>query len=259
MCGTNRVGHLEATLTPFLMSKTRLSLYTFETPDKLAQVAAEQWLELRRQSPQQPHCVALSGGRIARFFYAAIAERAAAAMADLRRVQFFWADERCVPPGHAESNYLLAEENLFKPLGLPRDNIHRLCGEDDPKHAATVASATLHQRVPSNEKGRPVLDMVFLGMGEDGHVASLFPGELTEIQDDPALYRHVVATKSPPNRLTLGYEPIETAKRVWILISGKGKVAALESALAGEGSLPITRVLHKRAGRETRVFTDLAC
>ena len=99
------------------------------------------------------------------------------------------------------------------------------------------------------------MDWVFLGMGEDGHVASLFPGESAAVMDRPAIYRNVVAVKPPPQRITLGYAALAAAREVWVLASGAGKEAILRASLKAEGVTPLARVIASRA--QTRIFTDL--
>lgn len=207
-------------------------------------------------SSTAPKSVALSGGRIAKDFFGTVARLAQERGQSLAHIHFFWADERCVPPDHAESNYRSAAELLFAPLGLPAENIHRIRGEDEPRRAAREAEAELQKFVPADAAGQPVLDLVLLGMGEDGHVASLFPAEPEATMSSPAVYRPVTANKPPPRRITLGYTTIAAAREVWVLASGAGKEAALRESLTPGGITPLARVLR---GRErTRIFTDLA-
>jgi 6-phosphogluconolactonase len=97
--------------------------------------------------------------------------------------------------------------------------------------------------------------MIFLGMGEDGHVASLFPGELPEAISDPAIYRTVTAVKPPPRRMTLGYGMLAAALEVWLLASGRGKEGALKESLSPKGGTPLSRVLRSRT--RTRILTDI--
>lgn len=201
-------------------------------------------------------CVALSGGRIAQDFFRGLARQAKERGQSLALVHFFWADERCVPPDHPESNYRSAAELLFTPLGLPPQNLHRIRGELEPESAAREAEAELCRFASSNAGGQPVLDLVLLGMGEDGHIASLFPGEPEDVMQSPAVYRAVTASKPPPRRITLGYAAIAAAREVWVLASGAGKEAALRESLSPGGRTPLARVL--REGERTRIFTDLA-
>ncbi len=199
--------------------------------------------------------IALSGGRIAQDFFRAVARQSQERGQSLTHIHFFWADERCVPPDHADSNYRSAAELLITPLGLPPHNIHRLRGEDEPEHAAAEAEKELRQFTLASPGGQPVLDLVLLGMGEDGHVASLFPGEAEAVMTSPAVYRAVTASKPPPRRITLGYGAIAAATEVWVLASGAGKEAALRESLSPAGVTPLARVLRTR--EHTRTFTDI--
>src|SRR5205823_5745312 len=99
----------------------------------------------------------------------------------------------------------------------------------------------------------PVLDIIFLGMGEDGHVASLFPPARAT---SAKIYLPVVASKPPPNRITLGYDPIVTSREVWVLASGAGKEKALRDSLSIGGTTPLAEVIRRRG--ESKILTDIA-
>src|SRR5688500_17112831 len=162
----------------------------------LAEAAAMEWCR-RIAEAEGPFTVALSGGRIASDFFKAVAVEAGQ-NEGIRHAHFFWADERCVPPDHADSNYRVAGELLFDPLRIEPSRIHRIRGEEEPVRAAEAASEEL-LRVTGGALGaaRPSLDWVFLGMGEDGHVASLFPG--AEVRS--GIYYPVIGPKPPPRRI----------------------------------------------------------
>lgn len=233
------------------------SIETFPDASSLAIAVAAEWLDALRPcgmaSPARG--VALSGGRIARDFFRAVARLAKERGQSLGDVHFFWADERCVPPDHAESNYRSATELLLTPMGVPEENVHRIHGEEQSLDAAREAEAELRKFAPANAAGQPVLDLVLLGMGEDGHVASLFPGETEDTMSSPAVYRAVTANKPPPRRITLGYAAIAASREVWVLASGAGKELALRESLSPGGKTPLARVLGERS--QTRIFTDL--
>ncbi len=275
-------------------------LLSFGDAEALARAAASRWLdELEAAGAGAgPYCVALSGGRIARRFFLAVRDQARARALLRDRIEFFWGDERCVPPGEPESNFRLAQECLLAPLDVPPARTHRIRGEVPPEAAAAEAESELQSTVhrpqatvhspqstvhsprstvhspqstvhspdlsfvirhssfvipPSGHQ--PVLDLVFLGMGEEGHVASLFPGEPDEVAESPAVYRAVTVPKPPPRRVTLGYPAICAARQVWVLASGPGKAQALRQSLAPAGNTPLARVLKDRA--HTCIFTDI--
>ena len=117
---------------------------------------------------------------------------------------------------------------MLDALNIPAENIHRLQGEDDDQKGSKIAIEELKKIVPANEAGVPVIDIVFLGMGEDAHVASLFPEENEEARNLPNFFRPVTATKPPPQRITIGYNVIAAAKEVWVLASGVAKSEAFE-------------------------------
>ncbi|MBI3879880.1 MAG: 6-phosphogluconolactonase [Verrucomicrobia bacterium] len=197
--------------------------------------------------------VALSGGRITKTFFGEIVAQAKPAA--LAGVHFFWADERCVAPTNPDSNFALAQSALFTPLGIAGDFIHRLRGEADPAFAVAEADAELCRVAEMDSSGMPLLDLVFLGMGEDGHVASLFPGAAAEVEQGRGPFLHLTnSPKPPPNRLTLTYAALAAAREVWVLAAGAGKEAALRESLSAAGRTPLARVIRLRP--RTKLFTD---
>ena len=120
-------------------------LISFATADELAHAVASAWLDEIEAANRagKTQCVALSGGRIAQKFFAAVAEQARTRAVSFGRVHFFWADERCVPPDDPESNFHLAKELLFAPLKIGDAQIHRIHGEDSPEAAAKAASTEI--------------------------------------------------------------------------------------------------------------------
>ncbi|HEV2393787.1 MAG TPA: 6-phosphogluconolactonase [Verrucomicrobiae bacterium] len=238
---------------------SHFDLLKHPNPESLAQAAAAAWLdELGRAATQPgPYLVALSGGRIAaRFLQRASELGKASADKIFRSVHFFWGDERCVPPDDPESNFGMARQCFLQPLRIPEAQIHRIRGEDQPELAAAQAEAELCSKAQRAANGQPVIDLVFLGMGPEGHVCSLFPGEPEDLALSPAVFRPVVTPKPPPRRITLGYPALAAARQVWLLASGEGKEEALRESLAQTRRTPLARVLAMRS--HTRVFTDLA-
>ena len=222
-----------------------------------ARAAASAVLDAVRASRSPRLAVALSGGRIAPRLYAALLDGARHGETPLAAADFFWADERCVPPDHADSNYAAALALLLAPLGVPAERIHRLAGELDPAMAARLAVEDWHRwrQVRGGPEAGP--DVVILGVGEDGHVASLFPGNLAADLAAPEPFRSVIGPKPPPSRLTVGYPMLWEAGEVVVLATGAGKEPVVSSSLGGGLDTPLARVVFGRAtrGRGTTVVT----
>src|SRR5438552_19130364 len=138
-------------------------LISFPSPSALAWTAADAWITVVEAAGRQtqPHLVALSGGRIARQFFSAIVENAQKRNVSFAPVHFFWADERCVPPTDAESNFALANDHLLRPLKIAPEQIHRIQAELNPAQAATAAAAELSRFAPRNQYGQPIPEVVF--------------------------------------------------------------------------------------------------
>lgn len=238
----------------------KAELLQFTDPDALAAAAADAWLdEINSTSGSgKPYCVALSGGRITQKFFLLTAEKARARETPFKHVHFFWADERCVPPNDPESNFKLADDLLFAPLGISESQIHRLRGELAPEEGVAKANEEI-ARVAPNENGQPILDLVFLGMGEDGHVASLFQNARPEPEKSANCNGPFIfvpnSPKPPPHRISLNFKAIAAARRVWTLVSGTGKEAALRESLNAEGKTSLAQVIRLRTG--TKIFVDI--
>lgn len=234
------------------------SLNQFSNDRELAQVAASKWLRMVAEAKalRNTHTVALSGGRITKTFLASIVEQARTHGATFDHVHFFWADERCVPPTDPESNFILADQLLFQPLKIKEVNIHRLRGELDQQQAVKEAIDDIDQIASKNSKGQPRLDLVILGMGEDGHVASLFPNASAETINCSAPFLQIDnSPKPPPKRLSMSFVTITAATHVWALVSGAGKEKAFQESISATGKTPLARVLQLR--NDTQIFTDL--
>jgi 6-phosphogluconolactonase len=142
----------------------------------------------------------------------------------------FWGDERCVPPDSDESNYRMAHEAMLARVPVPVEQIHRMRGEEDPRQAALAYEKMLEERLDEN---RPQLDLVLLGMGEDGHTASLFPGS-SALDDTGHLVAAPFVEKLKAHRLTMTFRAINAARSVMFLVAGEAKADALRAVLEGE-------------------------
>jgi len=176
-----------------------------------------------------PFTVALAGGSTPRRLYEMLAQQPLSDQVPWSRVHVFWGDERCVPPDHADSNYRMAREALLDRVPIPPGNVHRIRGEIDPQQAAADYAAELASVLGPD--GR--LDLALLGMGDDGHTASLFPGSTALAERE----RNVVAVhvdKLQSWRVTLTLPTLNAARQVLFLVSGAGKAQALTRVQAGE-------------------------
>ena len=236
----------------------KFKLHSFGSAEELARAAAAAWLDEIDSANHagKIHCVALSGGRITQAFFAATVVQAKVRNTSFAGVHFFWADERCVPPADPDSNFRQANELLFIPLNIAAEKIHRLRGEDPLPDAVKNAEAELCRIAPQNPNRRPAFDLILLGMGEDGHVASLFPNAGSEILNCVVPFLAVGnSPKPPPTRLSLSYTAIADARQVWVLVSGAGKESAFRESLQPAGRTPLARVIQARD--TVRIFSDI--
>ncbi len=199
----------------------------------------------------------LAGGSTPEQLYRLLASPEYAAQLDFGRVHLFFGDERCVPPDHADSNYRMVQTSLSNGVPLPTENVHRLEGELPPELAAERYESELERHFGVRVgAGFPRFDLVLLGMGNDGHTASLFPGTLALAEER----RWVVANAVPAlgtTRLTLTLPVLNAAAHVAFLVSGADKAARLKQVLAEPGAeLPSQRV--RPAGNEPEWWVDAA-
>jgi len=170
---------------------------------------------------QQVLSVALSGGNTPRIFYNYLATTSANEIA-WGNVHLFWGDERCVPPDHPESNYHLVDEILLNKIAIPQRNIHRVRGEAKPAQECSRYGEEINRLLPKANNGLPVFDWILLGLGEDGHTASIFPGrQILEVESSIC----AVAThpRSRQQRITLTLPILNNANRITFLVSGTSK------------------------------------
>lgn len=152
---------------------------------------------------------------------------------DWRRVYIYFSDERCIPPDHAGSNYKLILETLIQPLAIPLPNVHRIKGELDPIKAAAEYHQELSLLGTAESHGLPVFDLALLGMGSDGHTASLFPyaNAVKEAK------QFAVSTGTGPegwNRVSVTFPIFNAAKNVWLAAAGIEKSQAVEQLIKGD-------------------------
>lgn len=190
--------------------------------------------------------IALSGGTTPETLYRALTSPAFAGRFDWSRTTFFFSDERSVPPNDPRSNYVLANNALFTPLKIAPSQVCRMAGESrDPQAAAHEYEQQLRRATNTSPSSRPTLDLVLLGLGEDGHTASLFPGS-PALRDNQSLITVTQSPKDPPIRLTMTLDVINHASVILFLVMGAGKAgvvrAILDPKTEAERQLPASLV-----------------
>jgi 6-phosphogluconolactonase len=220
---------------PNVRNKTLPLIEIFPDPERLIQSAAEKVVRLGAEAIQKNgiFTLALSGGSTPRPLYALLAKGTFATSIDWSRVHLFWGDERCVPPDDPRSNYRMVRESLLDVVPIRPANIHRIHGEDEPKGVAAAYEQELRIFFGCAAADGPPLkgfDLVLLGMGKDGHTASLFPG-LPAVNEQA---RWVMALFVEPIwRITLTPVVINKAKNVILIISGSEKAERLHRVIEG--------------------------
>jgi len=217
----------------------RGDVYVYEDADEVAREAADAFVGLVAGvlADRALARVALAGGSTPKAMYRLLASEALRDRVDWRRVEIFFGDERCVPPDHPDSNYRMAREALLDHVPLGADRVHRIAGERPPAEAAAQ-----YQQKLAALGDPPRLDLVLLGMGPDGHTASLFPGTPV-LGETRALAAAVFVEKFASWRVTLTAPVLSAAAHVMITTVGAEKAEALATALAGPaGAVPIDLV-----------------
>jgi len=205
--------------------------------DELARRAAAQWVALAAAAihSRGHFTVALSGGSTPKTLYSLLATAEFREKIQWDCVHLFWGDERCVAPDHPESNYRMVREALLSKIEIPPQNVHRMAGEKDPDRAAAEYEQELHNFFQTTAPA-PGFDLVLLGLGEDGHTASLFPG-CAALKETTRWVATAYVARLHAHRLTLTLPVINAAAQVSFLISGESKSAILK-ALLGKDSNP---------------------
>jgi 6-phosphogluconolactonase len=199
------------------------------TPEALADAAAQRFAKAASEAVKShgKFVVALSGGATPRSLYARMAAPPYVSSIPWSLVQVLWGDERCVPPDHAASNYRMAREALLDHVPIRAEHVHRIRGEDDPVVAAQAYERTLRTVLRGAR-----IDLVLLGLGEDGHTASLFPGALEVPDGEPWVAARYHASESMW-RVTLTPVVINAAAEVLFLVFGEGKATIVHRVLEG--------------------------
>lgn len=200
------------------MKKT---IKVFETIERLAAYFFKRISDDISRTPDgRFYSIALSGGSTPRAVFKYISENYSDKL-DWSRVLVFWGDERCVPPSSEESNYKMASESLLKNVKIPDQNIYRIRGENDPLQEAKRYSEIADKMLP-HQNEIPQFDLCMLGLGEDGHTASIFPDQIALINSE-RLFEVSLHPVSNQKRITATAKLINNSKKVYFLVTGESK------------------------------------
>ncbi|MGQ8337689.1 6-phosphogluconolactonase [Sunxiuqinia sp. A32] len=191
----------------------------FEDPESVAEAFALEFYHMISSSRQR-FDIALSGGKTPKLLFEIFASEYSNKI-PWERIHFWWGDERCVPPTDNESNYKMTQESLLSKINIDESQIHRIKGELSPDAAASDYILQIQSHL--NERDNwPIFDLIILGMGDDGHTASIFPDQMEFLKSDKICE---VAThpESGQKRVTLTGKVLNNANRVYFLVTGKSK------------------------------------
>lgn len=205
---------------------TKVNIYT--SPKDVSKSVAKKIKKLILNSKQEKFHIAISGGNTPRKLFKRLAKKYADVI-PWEQVHFWWGDERCVSPDSDQSNYRMASEALFQKIDIPECNIHRIKGENNPADEAERYAEEMESHI-SSRKGLPLFDLVLLGLGDDGHTASIFPGqlELFETNNWCAVSSH---PESGQKRITLTGKIINNARNIFFVVTGENKAKRISEIM----------------------------
>lgn len=229
--------------------------YSKSAKDALREMTCKLIEIMRAESCNIPFNLALSGGSTARWLFALWQEEYKM-MIDWSRIRFYWVDERCVPPEDEESNYKHAYKYLFEPLGIPQTRIYRIRGEENPSKEASHYSDLLESQLPK-KNGLPHFDAIILGIGTDGHTASIF-SSCNFLLNDIRIYAVSQHPDTKQLRITLTGPVILNDTPLLIPVIGEDKKEILERLLEARTAtddFPAACIVYRAAS--AFVFTDI--
>ncbi len=200
--------------------ETYTEVKIFADPNKVYDAIARKLVKLTHNSTQEIFDIALSGGNSPKGLFSLLSKSYADAI-PWKRIHFWWGDERCVAPDDEQSNYKMTHDLLLSKIDIPKENIHRIKGEAVPEAEAIRYSAEIEKTL--NSRGNdPVFDLILLGLGDDGHTASIFPDqlELFEHIQSCAVAKHPLTGQK---RITITGNVLNNANRIFFLVTGESK------------------------------------
>lgn len=220
-------------MTPSTPSSDRVHIERLDDLNAVAHAAAVLFVRAAQEARARGRFnVVLSGGSTPRAFHTLLAAPPYRDQVEWSQVHFYWGDDRCVAPDDPESNFRMARETLLDKVPIREAQIHRMHTEEDPVVAANMYADELRQDFALAERQLPRFDLIYLGMGPDGHTASLFPHTAALSVTDKLVTANFVP-KLSANRITLTYPVLNNAAAIAFLVAGADKAGALAAVLEG--------------------------
>jgi len=236
----------------------KAELHIFKSPEDLADKLADlmmSWVDA--QSGNTFH-MAISGGKTPDLLFSILAKKYADSSL-WQKIHFWWVDERMVPPSDPESNFGVAQKLLFSLISIPEENIHRMKGENAPEAEALSYSTQIQENVPQRN-GWPVFDLILLGMGDDGHTASIFPDQM-DLLHSSHICEVATQPQSGQKRVSLTGKVICSASKVCFLVTGSNKAERLSEIWNNPEKaklLPAAHILPQKGNLEWYVDESAA-
>jgi 6-phosphogluconolactonase len=223
------------------MTRTSTRIEILADPAALAHHVAE-WMTAAALAAEGTFRVSLSGGSTPKALYTLLASDPFRGRFPWARVSWYWGDERFVPHDHPDSNYRMTRDAMLAKAPVPSGNIHPVPADGTPDDAAARYERILQAAYGGTvlDPARPLFDITLLGLGADGHTASLLPGDA--VLEERNRWVAAVSHGRPEVRITMTYPAIESSRRVAFLVAGKEKAAILKAILAGGSQVPAARV-----------------
>ncbi|HWX14752.1 MAG TPA: 6-phosphogluconolactonase [Methylocella sp.] len=215
---------------------------------------AARFIAARFSAASTRFSVSLSGGATPKRVYELLAVTNFTPAIDWQKIHLFWGDERFVPPDHRDSNFRMAQEALLDRVPIPGTQVHPIpTSYDSPERAAISYETSLQEFYQAKEfdPARPLFDLTLLGLGEDGHTASLFPNTKA-LEERNAWVTSTIGAKPEP-RISLTYPALESSREILFIVSGAKKQQILSRVLANDPTLPAARL---ETGGIIRIFAD---
>ena len=211
-------------------------LKVFETPEEVAKAFAEDFKETTEINiSEKGECnISLSGGSTPKILFDILAKEYSNKI-DWTNINFFWGDERCVPPNDSESNYGVTKKHLFDFINIPEENVYRIKGEDEPEKEAVRYEELIKTKIKIEIgiNNFPIFDLMILGMGDDGHTASIFPNNI-KLWDSQNICEVAEHPDTKQKRITVTGGVINNSKKIVFLLTGKNKNDVLKKIINKE-------------------------